>query len=301
MSDQQPSKIEDVIFSMRTNYMGIASFTILIWDHLVSLSDEIEYVWKGTKGPIVYLFFFIRYFTPLAFSVNLYAYFSPTWTLESCAHFVRYEGVATVICIETVGLMMLLRIQALYSGHKWLVRSLAIFLLLETGVNAWLITHGEPVVHNLSSGIHSCTMIFNPSISDAASSSAWIPLLYDSIVLGLTLYRTIPPIKNRQAGYITQRLLEDGVLYYSVIFSVTLVLTIEIISSPPGLKNITAQLEQLLTVAMMSRITIGLKKAGRAVRRDTVPLGSPLILRTNLRHTAVSKYSLRFASPQIES
>jgi len=33
-----------------------------------------------------------------------------------------------------------------------------------------------------------------------------------------------------------------------------------IVSTPPGIKNICAQLEQLLTVAMMSRITLNLKK-----------------------------------------
>jgi len=33
-----------------------------------------------------------------------------------------------------------------------------------------------------------------------------------------------------------------------------------IVTAPPGIKNITAQLEQLITVAMMSRITLSLKR-----------------------------------------
>jgi hypothetical protein len=54
-------------------------------------------------------------------------------------------------------------------------------------------------------------------------------------------------------------------MYYSVICSITLVLTIMIVSAPPGLKNITAQMELLLTVAMMSRITLSLKKTAAKV------------------------------------
>lgn len=91
-----------------------------------------------------------------------------------------------------------------------------------------------------------------------ASSSAWLPLLYDTVATGLTLYRTIPSIRN---GYtVTRRLLEDGLIYYtfgssfiawfprphwsllySTILAVTLVLTIMIIAAPDGLKNICAQ------------------------------------------------------------
>lgn len=50
--------------------------------------------------------------------------------------------------------------------------------------------------------------------SGAASASAWIPLLYDTIIFGLTLYRTVPPICREEASYIIKRLLEDGILYY---------------------------------------------------------------------------------------
>ena len=50
----------------------------------------------------------------------------------------------------------------------------------------------------------------------------------------------------------------------SVIFSVNLVLTLMIVAAPPGVQNITAQTEQLFTVAMMSRITIHLRKQARA-------------------------------------
>jgi len=60
-------------------------------------------------------------------------------------------------------------------------------------------------------------------------------------------------------------------MYYSAIFSVNLVLTIMIVSAPAGVKNITAQLQQLLTVAMMSRITINLRKAGRLFNEGALP------------------------------
>ncbi|TFK39075.1 hypothetical protein BDQ12DRAFT_722916 [Crucibulum laeve] len=277
-SQALPGVIEDVSEMYRTTYMGFASFTILIWDHVDTFADEVELIWQGKKGPIVYLFLINRYVTPLGFMVNLFAYLSPVWTPERCRHFIRFEGSMTVIGINIVGMlfvygdissayppssgmMMLLRIYALYYRQRAIIFGVAVLLLIQFTMNAWLLTRGEAVVHNPASGVHACTMIFDPSISAIASSSAWLPLLYDTVVFSLTLYRTYPYIRRKSASYVMKRLLEDGLIYYSAIFTVTAVLTLMIIFAPPGLKNITAQLELLLTVAMMSRITLNLKKS----------------------------------------
>ncbi|KAJ6511926.1 hypothetical protein C8R47DRAFT_1291422 [Mycena vitilis] len=288
MSQSIPTVFDDVSDTIRTNFVGFASFSLLVWDHAITFDDEVELIWKGKKGPIIYLFIINRYFTPLGFMVNLFAYLSPTWTVEvrinirpdrlkwhvhhsrppeptvlRCTHFIRYEGCTVAIAVEMVGLMMLLRINALYPRRKWITGMLAFLLLVETGINIWLISRGEPVLHNRASGVHACSMVFDPQISVAATASAWYPLMYDSIVFALTVNRTLPSIRKKEAGYIIKKLLEDGLLYYSVIFAITFVLTFMIVGAPPGVKNIAAQMEQLLTVAMMSRITLSLKKAGR--------------------------------------
>ncbi|KAF8208415.1 hypothetical protein K438DRAFT_1961028 [Mycena galopus ATCC 62051] len=236
-----PTVPDDIAEDIRTNCVGFAAFTILIWDHLDTFPMEVEYIWRGKKGIVVYLFLLNRYLTPLGFIVNLFAYLSPVWTHQ------RYE---TLVC----------PINALYSTNRPLVAFVGLLWLVMFCMNAWLLTRGEPVMHNPESGVRACTMIFSPQLSTIASSSAWLPLLYDSVVLGLTLKKTLPLVKKGSGTYLLKRLLEDGLIYYAAIFSVTLVLTIMIVSAPPGLKNIAAQLELLITVTMMSRITLNLKK-----------------------------------------
>ncbi|KAJ3819054.1 hypothetical protein F5880DRAFT_1157534 [Lentinula raphanica] len=171
--------------------------------------------------------------------------------------------------------MMLIRIRAIYSGNKIITAILVGILLVETGVNAWLISGGEPVRHNPASSVHACTMIFDPAVNSWASASAWIPLAYDTIVFALTMYRTVPDLRHRDASFIIKRIFEDGLIYYSVIFSVNAILTIMILAAPAGIKNIAAQTEQLMTVAMMSRITINLKKAGQLEEARVGSLWNP--------------------------
>ncbi|KAL0565691.1 hypothetical protein V5O48_016331 [Marasmius crinis-equi] len=268
-SGQLVDPVEDFRLYFITNCVGFAGFTVLIWDHIDTFATEVEHIWLGPKGPITYLFLLNRYLTPLGFMVNLFAYLSPVWDTETfvllCRHFIRYEGSMTLIGIDTVGLMMLLRVYALYKNQFKIVVGVASLLALQFGINAWLLTKGIPVAHT-NRNIHACTMIFdakNNLESILASSTAWLPLVYDTVAFGLTFYRTYPSVRGQSRSKIARRLLEDGLLYYSVIFSVTLVLTLMIIFAPDGLKNVAAQLELLITVTMMSRITLNLKKFSR--------------------------------------
>ncbi|KAJ7920746.1 hypothetical protein B0H13DRAFT_1986067 [Mycena leptocephala] len=222
------------------NYVGFAAFTILIWDHIDTFTTEVEYIWNGRKGVVVYLFLLNRYLTPLGFIVNLFGIHSN----ERCHDFIRYEGAMTVIGIHVVGLMMLLRISALYSSQRIIVGGVFVLFMVMFCMNAWLLTKGEPVEHNPLSGVRACTMIFPPSLL--------APLLYDSVILVLTLKKTLPLVRKSNGTYVMKRILEDGLIYYTAIFSVTLVLTIMIISAPQvlvlfllRLKNIAAQLELL--------------------------------------------------------
>ncbi|KAG1822658.1 uncharacterized protein BJ212DRAFT_1540454 [Suillus subaureus] len=246
-------------FRRQTIYVGIVGFTILIWDHIVTIADEIELIWRRPKGTLVYLFLLNRYLTPLVFIINLVGeYF--TFDLY-CRHFVRYEGATTAVGIEIVGLMMLLRVIAMYK-NQWAAIAPAVFLLLAwIVVTAWLLSYGERMQY---ADVSSETL-FSGSI---ASATAWLPLLYDTYVFGLTLKRTLPSIRNKEAGYVIRTVFADGLLYYSVICTINLILAIMIVRAQEGVKNIAAQYAYLhyrfhgQQVTMMSRITLNLKKQG---------------------------------------
>ncbi|KAG1869028.1 hypothetical protein DFJ58DRAFT_766723 [Suillus subalutaceus] len=288
--------IQDLYETRQTIYVGIVGFTILVWDHIVTSADEIELIWRRPKKTLVYLFLLNRYLTPLVFIVNLVAYTLPSWDDTSCRHFVRYEGATTAVGIEIVGLMMLLRVIAMYK-NQWAAIAPAVFLLLAwIVVTAWLLSHGEPVLH--SDHVQSCTMVFDSG--SIASATAWLPLLYDTYVFGLTLNRTLPSIRNKEVGHVFRTLFADGLLYYSVICTVNLVLTIMIVRAHEGIKNIAAQLELLLTVTMMSRITLNIRKQSfhghhsqaesfiMSTRNDTICTPSGGVVLSRLRSHSVS-------------
>jgi len=247
----------------RTIIVGFAGFTILVYDHIITFSDEVEYIWKKRKGTIGWLFLFNRYVIPLGFIVNLFAYQWPNWSEKSCQTFVRYEGVMTVIGINVASLIMLFRVRALYMRDRFVVGLVVMLLAVELGVNVFLLFRAQDVPHIVPNA--PCTMIFSIKKKPLSSGSAWLPLLYDTVVFILTLYRTVEIRAGKKPAArssILSTLRAEGLMYYTAICAINLTLTIMIDAADQGTQNIAAQLELLITVTMISRITIDLRKFG---------------------------------------
>ncbi|KAG2341777.1 hypothetical protein BDR05DRAFT_964789 [Suillus weaverae] len=253
--------------------VGVLGFTILVWDHVITFADEVEIIWGRPKKLLTFLFLLNRYLIPIGFIVNLVAHSLPSWTFTKCEHFVRYEGAMTAIGIQVVGLMMFLRVRAMYRDNRYVVILVASLWFSWVAVGAWLLSHGVAVPQNSVIHTHPCRMEFSDFVGSLASAWAWAPLCYDTVVFALILNRTLPSIQNKEAGHIVHTIFTNGVLFYSVMCAINLIFTIMIVRAPQGLKNITGQLELILTVTMMSRITLSLKQEGA---RGSVPLDTHL-------------------------
>ncbi|EIW82671.1 hypothetical protein CONPUDRAFT_80922 [Coniophora puteana RWD-64-598 SS2] len=258
--EQYLSELQDKRDSLATIYVGFAGFTVLVWDHVITFGDEVEIIWRRPKNLMSILFLLNRYLTPLGFIIFLVAFLDSSWTRKRCEHYIRYQGAMVAIGIQIAGLMMLKRVSALFRAYMWVTYSVALIFVVWVVVTAYLLAHGVAVRH--TPVVHSCSMVFDTS-SVMASSSAWLPLLYDTVVIGLVIYRTVPYKPTKNPHTIARTLIADNILYYAVIFSVNITLTIMIAVAPAGLKNIGAQVELQLTVAMMSRITLNLPKTHR--------------------------------------
>ncbi|THH14734.1 hypothetical protein EW146_g5633 [Bondarzewia mesenterica] len=50
-------------------YFFLATLTMLLYDHLLTLPDEVATVWKKKKTYVLCIFLFVRYYAPIAVAV----------------------------------------------------------------------------------------------------------------------------------------------------------------------------------------------------------------------------------------
>ncbi|KAG1906798.1 uncharacterized protein F5891DRAFT_1003902 [Suillus fuscotomentosus] len=237
------------------SFVAIASLTILCWDHMITFADEVDLIWCQPKKILGWLFLLNRYITPLGFVVNIIVLTLPNWPTEmtgiklllSCRNFVRYQGAMAILGVSIAELIMLMRIRVLYRERRLVVAAAGFLLLVRVALEACLMTLGKIVPYVQQ--IHSCHEDYDLPLA-LSVTRAWLPLAYDTAIFVMTLWRTY---HRNEISPILPALQSEGILYYIVICSANLVLTVMIVRAPPGLKG----------VVMTSRVTLHLKKQVR--------------------------------------
>jgi len=188
-----------------------------------------------------------------------------------------------MIGITLSEVVMFMRIKALYPRVPALQAFVLSILLAFVAVNTYLLTYGAPVQHAAYPLVDSCTMITDLHVPVVlAASTAWLPLLYGTVVVCLTVRRTARSVLSKGAGasQMLRLLLEEGLLFYGAICSITIFFTVFIFRAPQTVRNIAGQLHLCVTVAMTCRISIGLRRFANSpngvVHYETPHIPSPI-------------------------
>jgi len=222
-------------------------FVLLVYDHLLTIHDEVEYVWRRNFTVATWLFFFNRCYTLLAVAVALLEEISPIFTPKICERMVIYQPIAIGIPLTTIpNLIIALRIYALYGRSKSLAGLLFAYIIVELAVGLWI--YLEPSVQAIdlfsklgftigtnSLALHFCVAIVSSRLSLLQTASFQImQSIYNFIALALILFKTA---KGRG---IVGVIAKQGLVYYVVNFAMVMAWTFTLIYATPVLKYMFA-------------------------------------------------------------
>jgi len=265
-------RLAEDLLAFKWYFSGV--FTLLFFDFFLTLADEVEFIWKGKKATMFYLFLMNRY-CPMAFCIiTLFAYFSPLWDYEICDRFAIVEWLQTLLIVVPAEVVLLLRIYALTNRNKYLLTFLVSIILAECiivfyamsmpGTNDALVLPHVPI-----DSFRVCILYSDPKMDTAYLSTS---LAFDCIVLVITLACTAAKnaVHRTRSWAIMQRIRWDGTLYFCVILSGNVVWMALAINARPGLKFMNAQPSMYLTSIMITRLTLSIRKtAAEAEEQDT--------------------------------
>ncbi|KIK54768.1 hypothetical protein GYMLUDRAFT_249277 [Collybiopsis luxurians FD-317 M1] len=192
-------------------FVGLASGTsssrswaaFLCWDHLLTLSDEVQFLWGRPLNVTLVMFFFNRYFAVLGDIIVAVSLFSNHFTESrysmfrfnrpktddyvSCERFHTFRELMLVVTQVIVCSLLTIRIYALYHKSKRILTVMLSAGCILGGLSVFSIFFGRSSQsEETSSGCHT-GLTFITSVQVAA---AWEALfLYDSMLFGITLHR----------------------------------------------------------------------------------------------------------------
>ncbi|KAA1477726.1 hypothetical protein DENSPDRAFT_620714 [Dentipellis sp. KUC8613] len=251
-----------------TKYLFAAALTMLMYDHILSFSTEVETIWTKKKTYPAIFFLTFRYYASLAMVVVSIGFFSTAMTPERCQRWVLFYPLGiTLLFALFPSIIMLMRVYALYNRSKLILGGLGIILLIQTIFGIWqTATAGKAHVPDPIDNYDFHLCLYTPRKAEGRASEvfALLSLGYDGLVFFLTLGRTIYVFWTRQgrglgSHALVKNLIRDGALYFAVISSLNLFWTMVIFYAPAGLKGVGVIPSACVTAVVICRITLNLR------------------------------------------
>ncbi|KAI6142602.1 hypothetical protein BKA82DRAFT_1003386 [Pisolithus tinctorius] len=257
---------------------------LLYYDYALTLGREIELFWKLPRWSWPFVLFIANRYLIVLGHVPLAVYFFWSPGVGSnysvCNPLLLYNGWLAIVVQAVGGIVMIMRVYALYERSRCVLAMLVFFGVCGILVGAWAVSSlpfSPPAVPTLEFLI-GCPgkglLTFDQGLYLAAAWSG--QLLFDMIVFGLTLWRSV---SSRTPGKrsISDVLLRDGCLYFAVMSIANLGNIITLLVVNDNVKNIAPSFTNIISATMISRLMLNLRDpsvAGRAVA-SFPPLSHP--------------------------
>lgn len=240
-------------------HLEIASLAFLLYDHVITLDQEVERIWKAPWSLPKILFLFNRYTGPISLLVNT-SIFTSEAPYPVCQKWIHFEGAAGIIAMASVELIMIFRLYALYRRSKTM---LALMIL-----GFWCNISAMSVLMQL--GLQRTTIFQRPGhwykgchpvgLPDFFWAYYVSPLIFETILLGLTLYKTFWQIRSRVTHTpVVKLFVRDGVAYFLVIFCTLLSNSLIWLLAPAGLLESGIGMAIAMPTVMGSRMLLNLR------------------------------------------
>ncbi|KJA28852.1 hypothetical protein HYPSUDRAFT_197005 [Hypholoma sublateritium FD-334 SS-4] len=241
------------IVTLYTHLMGnykfqTSNYVLYLYDHLLTLPEEVERVWSQPLTFASLLFYINRYITHCQFIILQVEFYETKWPIS-------FAGGATLSLVVVAELILILRIYGLYLGNKYILGFLLCLLSGQIIVMGWAIHFG--IRAPLPPGFPGCVL----TGSNNWFAGFWAaPLITDSCIFILTLWRTLRYQRLHGSTTTIKTILRDGTIYFFAIFSLNLMNTLIFSLAVSDLKGVGASFSQIMTSILISRLQLNLKK-----------------------------------------
>ncbi|KAF9457892.1 hypothetical protein BDZ94DRAFT_1301588 [Collybia nuda] len=207
-----------------TRYATLASVTLLVWDTLLTMDQQVSRVWFA-KPTIGRTLFIINRYLPIvlmAYQV-IYLFYTPP-SIEVCEKGFLISGLGGVVNFWTIQSVLITRIYALYQ-KRYLVALLLFLSFASTVAMATILIYlFVRFMFFLPLGslpIPGCTPLCIDPLCETLMRSFSIPFfVLEAAILLLTVYKTLETLKRtgwKHLSHLSQIVYRDGLIYYLVI------------------------------------------------------------------------------------
>ncbi|TFK35424.1 hypothetical protein BDQ12DRAFT_688119 [Crucibulum laeve] len=222
-----PAALQAIFSSLESGRIaisaGYAAATLIVFEFLLTLPAEVRQMWRQKKTLVFALFTTLRYATILYQVTFSMFFFLPIHSKRRCASLIYVEQVFFIFSSASLSGIFALRTFAIYHRNWYILGILLVIAAVKVFISAIdFFVSAEIATQNPAfSQFGSCNETLTGNTARWNTASAALALLFDTIVLSLTLAKTVKTSLWRRKANLhksyTYYILRDGLLYYFAI------------------------------------------------------------------------------------
>jgi len=213
-----------------TRLATVGSATILLYDHLITIDQEIEFVWRKDWSLLKGVFILHRYLGLGCVLFQFYAILSPNVTDSLCTFWFRWEMWGYTSIVLTTELVLLLWIFVIYDRNRQILAALSVIFATQTVALVVILAQSFTRLKssaNIARDYHIldfpnfCSLFNEPQFF----SWYWLPvLIYNTAILALFIgksasaFRSLRDEENSLLDKLYRRSLVNFVAIFAVFF-----------------------------------------------------------------------------------
>lgn len=257
--EQTEALARSLLRSEAAKYLHVASAALFMWDHIVTLQQEFDLVWRSRWGVGKILFLVVRYMTWPEVMIAVYREIVQRQP-ALCHPFFVYTTWSSTIGTCASEMILILRTWAIWSGRRILLVPLAAafvfgFCGCSYVINIYISKTHLIAAETLSPVLRGCFI----TASSRMITIPWLILIaFDSVIVVLTMIKGVQHFKTGTSGLITT-LYRDGILYFIYILVIYLANILVVYLSPPEYTALLSELQRVLQAIFSCRIILHLR------------------------------------------
>ncbi|KAL0949005.1 hypothetical protein HGRIS_009104 [Hohenbuehelia grisea] len=257
-------------------YLTASSGVLLVYDYLLTFSDEVIFFWSSPWNVGKVLFLLTRYMPMVEAILTYFNQLGTSVSVSTCELLFNITGWMFIFNTCIAEAILMLRVWALWNRSK---RVAAFFTILSMtcivlAAVLFIKFHGsqrfldQPRVVALP-GCY-------PISADKIIVVAYILLMvFESVILGLMLTKGVRHYRTSSSSFI-RAMLQDGVVYFVTLMSVSFINAIVFIAAAPEMANILTPMQRSLHSMLSARILMRMRKEATRTSDSTMSTSLPL-------------------------
>lgn len=190
----------------------LVGFVVLLYDYLLTLTDEVNLIWNAKKGVVSTIFLLNRYCIPVVLALDIYESFgNAAASILFCKVWTIVQSYVTIFSYISIHAIVAWRLYAILRGKAWVAWTLWIAGFLNFAISAGITTASLiPTIANLRPFHHACVVSAPRYIW-----AIWLPsVFFETLLFGLTIVAMIYQGQRHSLTSLSLLLYRDGMLYF---------------------------------------------------------------------------------------